>query len=379
MEKSRIDSFLEHFKNLKDPRINRKKLYPLEEILLVALCAVICGAEGWTDFKVFGNEKLEFLKTYLPFNNGIPSRLTFSRVFCALNPERFKECFIEWVKSFQEAVQNVISIDGKTLRHSFDTAKDKPAIHMISAFASEARLVLGQEKVDDKSNEITAIPKLLKLLDIKGAIITLDAMGCQKKIAKEIVEKEADYVLSLKENHGNLYDDVKTFFEFERKEKFRDTDFDYHEELNKEHGRIESRKCWISSQIDWLEDKDKWAGLNTIAMIESTRTIKDKTTKETRLFIASLPQNAELCASVVRSHWGIENSLHWVLDVVFREDDSRIREGNAAENMAIIRHTALNMLQNAKNKEDKPISIKALRKKAGWGNNSLSKILTSKF
>ena len=379
MEKSRIDSFLEHFSNLKDPRIDRKKLYPLDEILLVVLCAVICGAEGWTDFAVFGREKLDFLRTYLPFKNGIPSRLTYSRVFWALNPESFKECFINWVKSFQEAVQNVISIDGKTLRHSFDTAKDKPAIHMVSAFASEARLVLGQRKVNDKSNEITAIPELLKLLDIKGSIITIDAMGCQKKIAEEIVEKGADYVFSLKENHGNLFDDVKTFFEFERKEKFRDTDFDYYEESNKEHGRIENRKCWVSSQIDWIDQKDKWKNFNSIAMIESTRTIKDKTTKEARLFIASLPQNAKLFASVVRTHWGIENSLHWILDMTFREDESRIREGNSAENMAIIRHTALNMLQNVKKNESTNISIKGLRKKAGWGNNTLAQILLSNF
>lgn len=379
MEKSRIDSFLEHFSSLDDPRISRKKLYPLDEILLVALCGVICGAEGWTDFVLFGKEKLDFLKTYLPFANGIPSRLTYARVFCILNPENFKECFINWVKSFQKTVQNVISIDGKTLRHSFDTAKDKPAIHMISAFASEARLVLGQQKVDDKSNEITAIPELLKLLDIKGSIITIDAMGCQKRIAKTIVEKEADYVFSLKKNQGNLFDDVKTFFEFERKEKFRDTNFDYHEKLNKEHGRIESRKCWVSSQIDWIDQKDKWVGLNTIAMIESTRTIKGKTTKETRYFIASLPQNAKLFASAVRSHWGIENSLHWILDMTFREDESRIREGNSTENMAIIRHTALNMLQNVKKKESKPISVKGLRKKAGWGNNTLAQILISSF
>jgi predicted transposase YbfD/YdcC len=379
MEKSRIDSFLEHFSNLEDPRIEARTTYPLDEIILVVLCAVICGAEGWADCQLYGEEKLEFLRTYLPFKNGIPCRLTFSRVFWALNPETFKECFINWVKSFQEALQNVISIDGKTLRHSFDTAKDKSAIHMISAFAAEARLVLGQRKVDDKSNEITVIPELLNLLDIKGAIITIDAMGCQKKIAETIVKKGADYVFSLKENQGNLFDDVKTFFEFGRKEKFRDTEIDYYEEMNKEHGRIEMRRSWISSQIDWIDQKDKWAGFNTIGMIESTRTIKDKTTVETRFFIASLPQNAKLFASAVRTHWSIENSLHWILDMVFKEDESRIREGNSAENMAIIRHTALNMLQDAKKREGKPISIKALRKKAGWTNKALAQILLQKF
>lgn len=379
MKKSRLDSFLEYFSNLEDPRINRKKLYPLDEILLVVLCAVVCGAEGWADFKLFGEEKLDFLRTYLPFKNGVPSRNTFSRVFSLLNPESFKECFISWVKSFQESMQEVIAIDGKTLRHSFDNAKDKPAIHMISAFASKSRLVLGQQKVNDKSNEITAIPELLRLLDIKGSIITIDAMGCQKEIAKNIVDKEADYVFSLKGNQGNLFDDVKTFFELGRKERFRDAKLDYHQEINKEHGRIETRKCWISDQIGWIDQKDQWKGFNSIAMIESTRTIKNKTTKETRFFIASLPQNAKLFASVVRSHWGIENTLHWILDMTFREDESRIREGNSAENMAIIRHTALNMLQNSKKKDNSTISIKALRKKAGWSNNALAQILLQNF
>jgi predicted transposase YbfD/YdcC len=379
MEKRKLDSFLEYFSNLKDPRIDRKKLYPLDEILLVVLGAVICGAEGWADFKLFGEEKLDFFRTYLPFKNGIPSRNTFSRVISSLNPEGFKECFINWMNSFQESMHEVIAIDGKTLRHSFDTAKDKPAIHMISAFASKARLVLGQQKVDDKSNEITAIPELLRLLDIKGAIITIDAMGCQKEIAKNIIDKEADYVFSLKGNQGNLFDDVKTFFELGRKEKFRDTEFDYSEKSNKEHGRIEMRKCWVSSQIDWIDQKDQWKGFKSIAMIESTRTIKGKTTVESRFFISSLPQNAELFASAVKSHWGIENSLHWILDMTFREDESRIREGNSAENMAIIRHTVLNMLQNTKKKDNSPISIKALRKKAGWSDKALAQILLEIF
>lgn len=250
MKKSRIDSFLEYFSNLKDPRVTARTTYPLDEILLVALCAVICGAEGCADFVLFGKGKLDFLRTYLPFKNGIPSRLTYSRVFEALNPEGFKECFIEWVKSFQEAVQNVISIDGKTLRHSFDTAKDKPAIHMISAFASEARLVMGQRKVDDKSNEITAIPELLKLLDIKGSIITIDAMGCQKKIAETIIEKDADYVLALKGNQGNLFEDVKSLFEEEKKNGFKNISVDFNETIDAGHGRIETRKCWASNDIE---------------------------------------------------------------------------------------------------------------------------------
>jgi predicted transposase YbfD/YdcC len=380
MGKNKLTSFLKHFTELKDPRINRRKIYPLDEILLLVLCAVICGAESWGDFVIFGNEKFDFLKGYLPYKNGIPSRNTIERVFKLLNPEGFKECFINWVKSFQDSMQEVIAIDGKTLRHSFDNAKDKPAIHMVSAFATKAGIVLGQEKVNEKSNEITAIPELLKLLDVKGAIITIDAMGCQKKIAKAIIEKDADYVLSLKDNQGNLYDDVKDFFESEKKEGFRNNYFDYYEELNKGHGRIEHRKYWITDQIDWIDQKDKWKSFNTIGITESARTIKDKTTKETRFFIASLPKDAKLFGSSARSHWGIENSLHWILDMTFREDESRIRIGNAAENMAIIRHISLNMLKNAKKKDSsKEMSIKRLRKKAGWSNNALAQILLESF
>ena len=375
--KDKLGSFLEYFSRLEDPRIERKKLFPLDEILLVVLCAIICGAEGWDEFQWFGQQKIVFLKSYLPFKNGIPSRFTYSRVISSLNPDEFKTCFIDWVQSFQKSLKEVIAIDGKTLRHTFDTAKDKPAIHMVSAFAANSKIILGQQKTSDKSNEITAIPKLLNLLSIKDSIITIDAMGCQKDIAEMIIKKEADYILALKANQGNLYEDVKSFLEQEakREKEFHDTSLKYFEETDKAHGRIETRKCWVTEETDWIYKKENWRGLTSIAMVESIRTLNGKTTKEKRFYIASLPPNAEIIGKAVRSHWGIENSLHWVLDMTYREDESRIRDKNAAENLAIIRHTSLNMLQNYKQKTETKTSIKGLRKKAGWNNNLLAEIV----
>jgi len=378
MQKDLSTSFTDHFSKLKDHRINRKKLYPLMEVLFVILCGTICGAESWRDFVIFGKEKLDFLKRYFPFENGVPSKNTFARVMASMNTEAFKACFIQWIQSLHVILKDVIAIDGKTLRHSFDTAKEKTAIHMVSAFATEARLVLGQIKVADKTNEITAIPMLLNLLELTGAIITIDAMGCQKDIAQKIIEKEADYVLSLKGNHSTLHEDVKLFLETEVSKDKSNAISDIHESIDAGHGRIETRKCWVSDEINWLEQKAEWPGLNGIAMIEEIREISGKITKERRFFLTSLPANAELISSAVRAHWGVENSLHWTLDMTFREDESRIRDGNAAENMAVVRHISLNMLQNAR-KAEKDVSIRALRKKAGWGNSTLDHIIRQHF
>lgn len=271
---------------------------------------------------------------------------------------------------------DVVGIDGKTLRHSYDKAQDKPAIHMVSAFASNARLVLGQEKVADKSNEITAIPKLIKLLDLRKTTVTIDAMGCQKAIAKEIIDKEADYVLGLKGNQGQLKTDVELFFQHHKKNNFKKLKYDHCLMIDKGHGRFEQRSCWITEDIDWLENKDKWQGLRSLVMIESSREINGIVTEETRYYITSIAANAIRATNVIRSHWGIENTLHWVLDVTFREDDSRIRDGNAPENLAIVRHIALNMLQQHNGKK---MSIKKLRKKSGWDNSHLDMILKTKF
>lgn len=378
MHKDVSTSFKSHFGDLNDPRVTRSKLYPLTEILFVVLCGTVCGAESWRDFVLFGKEKTEFLRQYFPFENGIPSKNTYARVFAALNPDAFKTCFIDWVKSLQNILNEVIAIDGKTLCNSINKQDNIPAIHMVSAFATGARLILAQQKTDDKSNEITTIPKLLDLLDLKGQTVTIDAMGTQKAIAKKIHEKEADYVLALKGNQGTLNDDVRLFLETEADKVLSTAIQTMYEGADKGHGRIETRKCIASSQIDWLKQKPEWAGLKTIAMIEETRKIGEKTSTERRFFISSLPADAKQIALAVRAHWLIENALHWTLDVVFNEDNSRVRKDNAGENMAIVRHITLNMLNNSK-KSFKNVGLKALRKKAGWGNETLEFILRQNF
>lgn len=378
MKQEALKGFEACFSNLKDPRISRKKLYPMIEILFVVLCGSICGAESWRDYVLFGKEKLEFLRGYFAFNNGIASKNTFARVFGSLDPECFKACFIDWVKGLQTVLNEVIAIDGKTLRGSFDTAGSSAAIHMVSAFATEARLVLAQQKVDEKSNEITAIPKLLDLFSLQGQIVTIDAMGCQSAIAEKIIDQGGDYVLALKGNQGTLCQDVTLFLETEVLKKKSKMIEDDHEEVDCGHGRIETRKCFISSQIEWLPQQDKWKGLKSIAMIEERREIGVKVSVERRFFISSLPANAQKLAAAVRAHWAVENCLHWTLDLVFNEDASRVRKDNAPENMALVRHIVLNMLNKAKT-SFKDVSIKGLRKKAGWGNETLRFILMQSF
>ena len=363
-----------YFSKLSDPRVSRKKLYPLIEILFVVLCGSICGAESWRDFVLFGKEKIDLLMEYYPFANGIASKDTFARVFAVLDPEAFKSCFVSWVKSLQSALQDVIAIDGKTLCNSFDMQNDKVAIHMVSAFATGARLVLAQQKVFEKSNEISAIPLLLNLLSLKDNIITIDAMGTQKAIAKQIHDAGGFYVLALKGNQGTLNDDVRLFLESECKKNSPPSIEDKFSDFDKGHGRLEMRTCVVSSQIEWLSQKSDWAGLRTIAMIEETCTTKGKTSTERRFFISNLPPNATQIANAVRAHWMVENNLHWTLDVVFNEDKSRVRKDHAGENMAIVRHIAINMLNKAKN-AFKSVGLKSLRKKAGWGNATLSFIL----
>ena len=361
-------SFFNVFSKLEDPRIDRKKLYPLEEILFTTLCAVICGAESWYDIEDFGEARINFLKKFFSYTNGIPSHDTIGRFFSLLNPETFKKCFIEWVKNFQKELPELIAIDGKTLRRSFDKATDKKAIHMISAFASNSRLVLGQKKVEAKTNEITAIPEMLDLLFIKNSTITIDAMRCQKEIAEKIISKGANYILALKGNQGDLHENIGTYFT-------DTTPFDYYKEIDKGHGRIEIRECWATSEIDWLDSKNNWSGLCSIIKIKSTRIEKDKESQEIRYYISSLPAQAQKLLLAIRSHWGIENSLHWVLDVTFREDESRIRKKNAPENMAIVRHIVCNLLQKA----DQKISLRRRKKKAGWSDEYLENVLKQIF
>jgi len=370
--------FLCHFDTLEDPRIDRKKLYPLTEILFVVICASICGAQSWRDFVTFGEEKLDYLRRFLPFDNGIPSKNTYARVFSILNPDEFKKCFISWIQSFQQALGNLIAIDGKTLRKSFDKANQQSAIHMVSAFASASKLVLGQQKVDDKSNEITAIPKLLDLLSLAGMIVSIDAMGTQKEIANQIIDKNADYVLALKGNHGKLHDDIRLFLEAEVGKTKGSKITTSYEEIDKGHGRIEHRICYVSDHIHWLEQRKQWRDLKTVIMVESHVSVGEHTTTERRYYISSLVANAKQIADAIRSHWAVENSLHWVLDVTLREDESRVRKDHAPENMAMVRHIILNMLQNTK-KKFKDMSIRRLQKKAGWGDSTLDMILMAAF
>lgn len=369
-------SIFKHFEELEDPRIDRTKDHKLLDIIIIAICGVICGADSWTDIEEFGKAKIEWLQTILELPNGIPSHDTFGRVFAQLDSQAFQRCFFNWVSSIQEVIGGeVIAIDGKTLCHSYDRMIGKGAIHMVSAWACSNHLVLGQTKVDEKSNEITAIPELLKLLEIKGCIITIDAMGCQTKIAKQIKEKEADYVLALKGNQGRLHAEVQEIFDDAHRQNFRDIVHDYDKTVDGDHGRVEIREYWTISDPEFikiLDSKGEWEGLRSIGMVKAERRVGQKTSIETRYYISSLSGKAAEFGQAVRSHWGIENSLHWVLDVGFREDDSRIRIGRAAENFAVLHHIALNLLKKEKSSK---CGVKAKRKKAGWDVKYLLKVL----
>jgi predicted transposase YbfD/YdcC len=373
MNTADIESFLDCFAELRDPRSSRNRLYTVSEILLVCLCAAICSAEGWQDVEDFGKIKIDFLKQYLPYKNGIPSDDTFRRFFRALDPNSFQELFRKWVGMLQKERLVVIAIDGKSLRHSFDG--ESKMLHMISAYATDARLVLAQEKVEEKSNEITAIPTLLKWLDLRGSTVTIDAMGCQHTIASQILANQGQYIFALKGNQGSLHEDIKTYFTDTISQKHAEAYKDY----DKGHGRIESRSCFVEKDVAWLIKRHpQWNSIGSIVRIDATREIKCKTTSETRYYIASQAETPQKILQKIRSHWAIENSLHWILDMSFGEDQSRIRKQNAPQIMAVIRHMALNLLQ-LKKREMPRQSIKRLRKMAGWDNRILDSILAQAF
>lgn len=369
-----IDSFMSHFSILEDPRLNNhKQLHSLEDILVLTLLAVICGAESWVDIEDFGKCNKSWLKKFLKFSNGIPSHDTIGGVFRRLEPEQFKACFLSWVQSLVEVSEgDIITIDGKTLRHSYDSADKRNAIHMISAWSCGNELVLGQFKTEEKSNEITAIPELLKVLNLTGCTVTIDAMGCQKKIAKDIVKGGGDYVLSLKENHKTLHDDVALYMESLRSGHLKNRHFDYFEHSEKGHGRIETRRHWITDNIDWLDGKSSWSSMKSIGMVERERQVKDKISKEIHFYISSREADAKEFAKCVRSHWEVENKLHWVLDVCFNEDACRVRKDFSAENFAVIRHLALNLLKQENTFKG---SMRRKRKRAGWDRDYLIKIM----
>lgn len=364
----------EHFAPMKDPRVKKKTRHKLIDIIVISICAAICSADDWVSVEAYGKAKYDWLKTFLELPNGIPSHDTFGNVFSVLSSTEFEECFLSWIQSVCVVTAGqIIAIDGKKLRRSHDKSSNKSAIHMVSAWASKNMVTLGQVKTDEKSNEITAIPELLNLLEIKGCIVTIDAMGCQKKIVNKIVtDKKADYVIALKGNQGNLHDDVKLFFEGALKDNFDGIDFDFHKTVDGDHGRIETREYYIVSDIDWLDSKKTWNNLNTIGMVISERDTGKKVSKEARYFICSIPKDAKLFAKSVREHWGIENKVHWVLDIAFREDESRMRKGDSAANFSIVRHIALNMLRHEKSVK---LGIKNKRLNAAWDNEYLLKVL----
>ncbi len=365
--------FLWYFRDLSDPRQQGKVIYPLNEVLLLCLLAVLAGAETFTDIALFGEKKLGLLRRFLPFGNGTPPHDRLGEIFAALDAEVFQRCFVSWVAAITGVPAGVIAIDGKTSRGSAKKKGANDAIHMVSAFAAQQRLVLGQTKVDKKSNEIVAIPKLLNMLQIEGAIVTIDAMGCQREIAQKIIDKMADYVLALKGNQGTLREDVELFAAEQKARDFKDTKISRHETVDGDHGRIETRKYTVFHDVDWLQERHDWPGLKGVVMVESTRETGDKIERETRFYITSLTLTAEQLGPIIRSHWAIENSLHWVMDMTFRDDECRVRQDNAAANFTTIKHMAHNLTRRAPGKA----SIRARRKAAAWDDQYLVSLLAA--
>ncbi len=369
-------NLLKQLSNLEDPRDSRAKRHELGNVVFMAICAVLGGADSWTDVEMFCNSKRQWFESLLDIPDGIPSHDTFGRVFSVLDPEQFQQCFTHWIAAVSEITKGkVVAIDGKALRGSADRTGGVRPTHLVSAWAQSNSMILGQLKVDDRSNEITAIPRLLKTLDVSGSTVTIDAMGCQKKVVEKIIEQKADYVLALKENQPRLYEDVVEIFAHGRKTDFADMKHDFIETVDTGHGRIETRRCWMVWDPDcvgYVNEDREWVNLTSVAMVESERLIDGNTSKEVRYYISSLPAQAERMLAAVRGHWGIENSVHWVLDVTFGEDNCRVRKGNAAENFSTLRRMAMNMLRRETTLK---ASIRGKRKRAGWNENYLLKVL----
>jgi len=375
-------SLIEHFKALPDPRVQRTQDHDLIDILVIAVCTLLCAGESFNDMEDFGHAKYDWFKTFLTLRNGIPSHDTFNRVFATLDPRAFLDCFLRWTQSLRQAVaQEIVALDGKALRRALNA--DQSVKYVVSAWAEDNGLVLGQLKVGDKSNEITALPELLRVLELTGCIVTVDAMGCQKTIAQEIIAADADYVLALKGNHQTVHEEVKTFLDATVAEAAQPRPVGAKlskavatlavlQTVEKDHGRLETRRYYQSAELDWFADRAQWEGLRSVGMVEAIRQIGGQRTVERRYYLTSLPLGAETFARAVRGHWGVENKLHWVLDVCFREDQSRARAGYAAENLATLRRLALNLLKREKTKKR---GIKGKQLNASWDHAYLLRLL----
>lgn len=376
MAAEQISSLEEHFSNVNDPR-GPNVTHQLFDIIAIAILGTICGADGWVEIEQFGYQKLNWLSQYLFLPKGIPSHDTFGRVFARIDPEEFQASFMKWVKALHQITQGqVISIDGKQMRGSHDQGKGQRALYMVSAWAEENHLVLGQRQVEEKSNEITAIPALLRLLEIKGCIVTVDAIGTQTKIARQIIQAEGDYLLAVKHNQGKLYRDLEMLFSYDQQQGFAETPYDYAKEVKKGHGRIDVRECWATSDPEYLESvgqAKKWTNLQSIVMVVRKRIIDDEETVKTRFYISSLEAQAKRILKATRQHWSIENGLHWVLDIAFNEDRSRVRKDHAPANLAVLRHMAVNLLKQETSAKG---GIKAKRLQAGWNEDYLIKVLS---
>ncbi len=365
-------AFLDHFKDLPDRRQAGKVMYPLDEVLLLSLLAVLAGAEGFTDIARFGEKKLGLLRRFRPFADGTPSHDHLGDIFATLDAQGFRRCFVAWVAALTKTPAELIAIDGKTSRRSGKKGS-KEAIHMVSAFASRQRLVLAQTKVGEKSNEILAIPALIDMLSIEGALVTIDAIGCQRDIAQQIIDKKADYILALKGNQGTLREDVELFANEQKAKGFSDTTVSADETVDGDHGRIETRRVTVLHDVAWLQQRHDWPGLKGVVVIDSMREIGARTERETRYYLTSSAWRAERLGPMVRDHWAVENSLHWVMDMTFRDDECRIRTEHAPENFVTLKHMAANLARKAPGRD----SVRLRLKTAAWDDDYLAKLIAA--